>query len=67
MFARLARAIFGSSNDRALKRHQSRVAAIAAFEPALAALSDEALRGKTAEFRERVPGWTVWTWVSSRR
>ncbi|HZH46525.1 MAG TPA: preprotein translocase subunit SecA [Roseococcus sp.] len=54
MFARLARALFGSQNDRALKRHQTRVAAIAAFEPALAALSDEALRGKTAEFRERL-------------
>jgi len=54
MFARLARSIFGSANDRALKRHQSRVAAINAWEPKLAPLSDEELRGKTAEFRERL-------------
>ncbi|MCW8086205.1 preprotein translocase subunit SecA [Sabulicella glaciei] len=54
MFARLARAIFGSTNDRALKRHEKRVPAIAAWEPKLEALSDEALRGKTAEFRERL-------------
>jgi preprotein translocase subunit SecA len=54
MFARLARSLFGSANDRALKRHQSRIPAITAWEPKLAALSDEALRGKTAEFRARL-------------
>ncbi len=54
MFARIARAIFGSANDRALKRHQGRVPAINALEPAMAALSDEALRGKTAEFKARI-------------
>ncbi|MBW8269183.1 preprotein translocase subunit SecA [Caldovatus aquaticus] len=54
MFARLARAIFGTSNDRALKRYRARVPAINALEPAIAALSDEALRGKTAEFRARL-------------
>ncbi len=54
MFARLARAIFGSSNDRALKRHEKRVPAIAAWEDRLRALDDDALRGKTAEFRARL-------------
>ncbi|HEV7456647.1 MAG TPA: preprotein translocase subunit SecA [Roseococcus sp.] len=54
MFARLVRSIFGSANDRALKRHQSRIAAIQAWEPKLAALSDEELRGKTADFRARL-------------
>ncbi len=54
MFARLARAIFGSSNDRALKRHEKRVPAIAAWEAQLQALSDEELRGKTAAFRARL-------------
>ncbi|MFT8243199.1 preprotein translocase subunit SecA [Roseomonas sp. BN140053] len=54
MFARLARAILGTSNDRALKRYQARVPAINALEPAIAALDDNALRGKTAEFRARV-------------
>jgi preprotein translocase subunit SecA len=54
MFASLARAVFGTSNDRALKGFKRQVAAIAAFEPALAALDDGALRGKTAAFKERV-------------
>jgi preprotein translocase subunit SecA len=54
MLASIARAIFGTSNDRSLKAYQRRVPQINALEPALAALSDEALRGKTAEFRERL-------------
>ncbi|TCH98811.1 preprotein translocase subunit SecA [Roseococcus sp. SYP-B2431] len=54
MFARLARAIFGSANQRSLKRYEARIPAIAAFEPKLAALSDEELKGKTAEFRARL-------------
>ncbi len=54
MFQRLVRAFIGTSNDRALKRYQSRVPAINAFEPALAALSDDALRGKTEEFRRQL-------------
>ncbi len=54
MFQRLAAAIFGSANDRALKRYQARVPAINAFEPKLAPLSDEALRGKTEEFRAKL-------------
>jgi preprotein translocase subunit SecA len=56
MFASIARSIFGSANDRSLKSYQRRVAGINALEPAMAALSDEALRGKTAEFRERLAG-----------
>src|SRR3712207_6760202 len=56
MFARFARAIFGTSNDRALKRLTARVPAINALEPSVAALSDEALRAKTDEFRSRVAG-----------
>ncbi|WP_421991910.1 preprotein translocase subunit SecA [Roseococcus sp.] len=54
MFARLARALFGSANQRSLKRYEARIPAIAAFEPKLAALSDEELKGKTAEFRGRL-------------
>ncbi|HZF74352.1 MAG TPA: preprotein translocase subunit SecA [Acetobacteraceae bacterium] len=54
MFQRLARAILGTSNDRALKRFRGRVPAINALEPQFAALSDEALRGKTEEFRQRL-------------
>ena len=54
MFASIARAVFGSANDRSLKAYQRRVPAINAFEPAMQALSDEALQGKTAEFRQRL-------------
>jgi preprotein translocase subunit SecA len=54
MFSSLARAVFGTSNDRALKGFKRQVAAINAFAPALAALDDEALRGKTAAFKERL-------------
>ena len=54
MFSRIARAILGTSNDRALKAYQRRVPEINDLEPAMRALSDAALRGKTAEFRQRL-------------
>ena len=54
MFATIARAVFGSANDRSLKGYQKRVPAINAHEPATAALTDEALQAKTAEFRQRL-------------
>jgi preprotein translocase subunit SecA len=54
MFATLARAVFPNSNDRALKAYQRRVPKIAALEPTMQALSDEALAAKTVEFRERL-------------
>jgi len=46
--------IFGSANDRHVKRFQGRVDAINALEPEIAALSDEQLRQKTVEFREKL-------------
>jgi len=46
--------LFGSTNDRKVKAFQARVAKINALEPQMQALSDEALRGKTAEFRDRL-------------
>jgi preprotein translocase subunit SecA len=45
---------FGSSNDRKVKSMQARALKINALEPQMQALSDEALRAKTVEFRERV-------------
>ncbi|XHB99567.1 preprotein translocase subunit SecA [Nitratireductor sp. ac15] len=50
----LARKVFGSSNDRRVKGFRPRVAAINALEDEMKALSDEALRGKTEEFREEL-------------
>ena len=45
---------FGSSNDRKVKGMASRALKITALEPATHALSDEQLRAKTVEFRERL-------------
>jgi preprotein translocase subunit SecA len=54
MLASIARAIFGSANDRSLKGYQRRVPAINALETAMQALSDDALASKTVEFRARL-------------
>ena len=53
-FGTIATKVFGSANDRKLKPYASRVAAINALEPEVAALSDEALRARTVEFRKRL-------------
>src|SRR4029079_408943 len=58
MFASLARAVFPNSNDRALKAYQRRVPKISALEPAMQALTDEALAAKTLEFRDRLAAGT---------
>ncbi len=55
MFGALAKKIFGSSNDRRIKSFKPKVAAINALEPEVAALSDEALRARTEEFKRRSP------------
>jgi len=54
MFASLARALFGTANDRSLKAFQKRVPEINALEPAMQALDDVQLAGKTAEFQARI-------------
>jgi len=54
MIGALARKFFGSANDRRVKGYQSRVNAINALEPEVAALSDEALKARTAEFRQQL-------------
>jgi preprotein translocase subunit SecA len=54
MFAGIAKAVFGSSNDRYVKSMQPLVRKIASFEPALQAMSDEELSGQTAAFRARL-------------
>ena len=53
MFASIFKKLFGSRNDRQLKRMGKTVAVINGFEQALEALSDEKLAQKTIEFRER--------------
>ncbi|NDH58902.1 MAG: preprotein translocase subunit SecA, partial [Betaproteobacteria bacterium] len=54
MFQGLLTKIFGSRNQRLLKQYQQVVARVNAFEPALKTLTDEALSGKTAQFRQRL-------------
>jgi preprotein translocase subunit SecA len=46
--------VFGTSNDRAVKRLLPAVAKINALEPAIEALTDDQLRAKTDEFRARI-------------
>lgn len=50
----VARKIFGSANDRKLKPLRARVNRINALEPMMEALSDQALKAKTVEFRKRL-------------
>jgi preprotein translocase subunit SecA len=50
----IAARIFGSSNDRRIAKYRGKVDAINAMEPELEALSDEALRARTAMFREQL-------------
>jgi preprotein translocase subunit SecA len=58
MLGALAKKLFGSSNDRRVKGYAPRVAAIAALEKEVAALSDEALQARTVQFREQIAAGT---------
>jgi len=58
MFNKVAKKIFGSRNDRLVKRMFSTVEQINDLEPALQELTDEALQAKTAEFRQRLTDGT---------
>lgn len=51
VLAAIAKAIFGSANDRQVKKYMPRVAAINALEPEFEKLTDEQLKAKTVEFR----------------
>lgn len=54
MISGFLKKIFGSRNDRLIRQYSQTVHTINALEPAMAALSDDELRGKTDEFRHRV-------------
>ncbi len=54
MLPKLLTQIFGSRNDRLLKQYRRVVEKVSAFEASTAALNDEALKGKTAEFKARL-------------
>ncbi|HKT69516.1 MAG TPA: hypothetical protein VJP83_08770, partial [Terriglobales bacterium] len=46
--------VFGTKSERVIKRLQPTVEQINALEPQMQALSDEELRAKTEEFRDRI-------------
>ena len=54
MFGQLLAKVIGTQNDRELKRLRPVVAQVNGFEPRIQALSDDELRAKTTEFRERL-------------
>jgi preprotein translocase subunit SecA len=54
IFSGIASKLFGSSNDREIKKFQPQVEAINALEPEMEALSDDALKAKTQEFRKQL-------------
>ena len=54
MIGAVARKLFGSANERRIRSYQPRVDAINALEKELEALSDEALRARTEDFKKQV-------------
>src|SRR5512132_4091528 len=54
MISNLLAKVVGTQNERELKRLRPLVEEINAFEPAIQPLTDEQLRAKTTEFRERL-------------
>ncbi|MBA4381988.1 MAG: preprotein translocase subunit SecA [Sideroxydans sp.] len=59
MISKLLKSVFGSRNDRLLKQYRQTVTRINALEAEMAALSDDALRAKTEEFKQRVQNGTT--------
>ena len=56
MLGVLAKAVFGSANDRYVKSLDKIVATVNALEPQLESFSDAELQAQTAKFREQLAG-----------
>ncbi len=56
MILNAVKKVFGSRNDRLVKKHRTTVARINALEDEFKTLSDDQLAAKTQEFRERLKG-----------
>jgi len=54
MYKWISRKLFGSDNDRTLKRITPLVSTINDLEPKIEPLTDDQLRAKTAEFKEKI-------------
>ncbi|HEX9201601.1 MAG TPA: preprotein translocase subunit SecA [Acidobacteriaceae bacterium] len=59
MLNKLLAKVFGTNNERAVKRMMPTVAQINALESSVKTLSDEELRAKTGEFRQRVADYVA--------
>ncbi|MEO6269763.1 MAG: preprotein translocase subunit SecA, partial [Lautropia sp.] len=59
MFQKVLTSLFGSRNQRLLKQYGKAVEQINVLEPSLVEFTDDALRAKTVEFRERVASETA--------
>lgn len=58
MLLKLLTKVFGSRNERVLKTMRKRVETINALEPAMEALSDDELKAKTNEFKQKIADGT---------
>ena len=59
--------LFGTRSQRELKKIQPRVDKILALEETYKAMPEQQLRGKTAEFKQRLTqGETLWGWEATR-
>src|SRR4030088_848732 len=56
MLGAIARRLFGSANDRLIKSLATTIDAINALEPDIERLSDDDLRARTGQFRQRLAG-----------
>jgi preprotein translocase subunit SecA len=54
MYKWISRKLFGTDTDRTLKKIQPLVVAVNAREPSISKLTDDQLRAKTAEFKEKL-------------
>ena len=54
MLGVVARKLFGSANDRRIRKYQPRVDAINALEPELVKLTDDQLRARTEQFKKEL-------------
>ena len=58
MIGAVARKLFGSANDRRIRSYQTRVDEINALEKEIAALSDDALKARTEDFKKQIADGT---------
>lgn len=60
MLIKMLTKVFGSRNDRTLRRMRKVVNIINGMEPAMEKLSDDELKAKTTEFRARLEKAKRW-------